>query len=356
MIFDKLAGVAERQRPEMVSVLQRCRLFEFAGRAHEVLPRQLDESRVEQFQDSFFLPYSQVFLEDSASGVLLGDMEDRQQGLAGERFFLVAIPLLQSSDEYAPQGSNAASRASEETRRDFYSRVAGGAVPKDVYSMSPDRVEAARKVLPKDMHLIVAGVFSVPTIKASGMSVSLRVANALVGNKHGIEPWRDLVSSAMRRQLQSLRPGEPVSSELLSEAVEAEHDAFSKEVISHVSTAIEQVMYFNTPDRFVLETQRVSKKQRPRKASKGRIPRSDERPVYTLLHPSEIRRVMGIGDPASDQSGRKVRPHERRRHFRTYTSERYKSARGTTVVIPATWIGPDQASVGNKRYRVCLDI
>ena len=355
MIFDKLAGIAERHSPEMLPVLKRCRLFEFSGRAHEVLPRQLDEGRVDQFRESFFLPYPQVFMEDSASGVLLGDMEDNQQGLSGDRFFLVAIPILQDSEEFAPDGSNEASRSSKATRRDFYSGVAGEPVPKEVYSASTDLLEKARDVLPKGLHLVVAGDFSIPEISPEGMSVGLRVTTAFVGTKHKIDPWRDLTASAMRRQLQAMRPGEPVSSKLLLEAVEMEHEALTKETISHVKTAIEQVMYFNTPDRFVLETRQVTKK-RPRKPDKAKVLRSGERPVYTLLHPKEIRRVMGIGEPSSDQSGRKVRPHERRRHFRTYTSERYKSARGKTVVIPATWIGPDQASVGNKRYRVCLDI
>ena len=120
-------------------------------------------------------------------------------------------------------------------------------------------------------------------------------------------------------------------------------------VNTHLHTAIEEVMTFNTPDRFVLET--IPSK---RKRAKGRIERSDSRPTYTLLRPDAIRRTMGISSNAKE--GFKKRPHERRRHFRTYKSDRYKSAKGKTVVIPATWIGPSEAEIGNKRYRVCLEV
>lgn len=85
-----------------------------------------------------------------------------------------------------------------------------------------------------------------------------------------------------------------------------------------------------------------------------KIPRHHDRPVYTLLTPQAIRQQY---IPRSKvPTGRKVGAHERRRHYRTLRSDRFTRMRGRTIVVPATWVGPSEAVIGNRRYRVMLDL
>ena len=112
--------------------------------------------------------------------------------------------------------------------------------------------------------------------------------------------------------------------------------------------AIQELFYINTPSRFVMETSPT----RQRVEKPGHILRSPDRPIYTVLAPTEIRKRMAL--PVPPQGGTK-RPHERRSHYRTLASNHFKNKQGQVILIPACWIGPSENVVGNKRYRVILD-
>jgi hypothetical protein len=117
---------------------------------------------------------------------------------------------------------------------------------------------------------------------------------------------------------------------------------------------MEMIMRFNQPDRFVLEITPL--KRNPQKPG-GKIARSNERPIHTLLTPTEIRVKMGLPKPSGGTgTGAPKAPHERRRHFRTFRSDHFREAKGKTIIIPATWVGPHEVVRGNKRYKVLLDI
>jgi hypothetical protein len=127
--------------------------------------------------------------------------------------------------------------------------------------------------------------------------------------------------------------------------------AFRNINMQGAKVAIEEVSYFNRPDRFVVEKSPCSilksRKQGPK------IPRSDARPIYTPLTVHEIReRILPVGEG----TGGKKAPHERRRHFRTFKAERYRAMKGQTIVIPATWIGPSEITKGRHHYRICLEV
>lgn len=111
-------------------------------------------------------------------------------------------------------------------------------------------------------------------------------------------------------------------------------------------TALEELMLINTPDRFILEKCPVKIRKHPKK-----IPRSHDRPIYTLLKPSEIRTRIGLHQP----TGRHVVSHERRAHPRVLRSEKFKAMRGKTIIIPATWVGPSEKRVHGHYYKVLLD-
>lgn len=116
--------------------------------------------------------------------------------------------------------------------------------------------------------------------------------------------------------------------------------------------ALEEVMWFNTPDRFVVER---SPDATLKKGKGPPIPRSQHRPRYILLRPGEIREKLGLGEePVHDRKS--PTPHTRRRHYRTLRSDRYVNKQGTKLLIPATWIGPSEGEFKGRRYRVCLEL
>lgn len=114
----------------------------------------------------------------------------------------------------------------------------------------------------------------------------------------------------------------------------------------HVFTILE-----GDTENFILETT----PKKVRKPKPGKIPRSHERPYYTLLTPKKIRKKLGIENPGS-KSGSSPTPHERRGHWRTYRAECYKNMRGKRQWIDPLWIGASEARVGNKIYKVRLDL
>lgn len=112
--------------------------------------------------------------------------------------------------------------------------------------------------------------------------------------------------------------------------------------LRNAASALQEVMLLNDPETFILESTPLSAIDRkPIKLKAGqirRIPRSNERPTYTILKPHEICDRMGLPMPVDK---RVVVPHERRSHLRTLRSEFFRPAnRGKQILIPASWIGP----------------
>ncbi|WP_130471417.1 hypothetical protein [Candidatus Magnetaquicoccus inordinatus] len=126
------------------------------------------------------------------------------------------------------------------------------------------------------------------------------------------------------------------------------------EKFKNITAALYEVMILNTPSRFVFEIAPAKGRKNVKK-----ILRSDDRSVFTLLTPGEIKKRYGL-DGAQKSGGAdagvgKV-PHPRRRHLRTLHSEKFRHKQGQTITIPACWVGPEEKQVGNKIYRVRLDV
>ena len=60
--------------------------------------------------------------------------------------------------------------------------------------------------------------------------------------------------------------------------------------------------------------------------------------------------------PKKDGERKSPIVHERRAHPRTFRSDRFKQMKGKTIMIPAKWIGTSEKIVGNKQYKVMLDM
>lgn len=309
MMFDRLCQLAEKWLTHLRPSLERAALFTFDKPAHELLKEQShpDAEEAEFLNDTFFLPFPHVALEDPGSVILLKDLED-SPGLAKGREFVELIDY----DRAARSG--------------FF----------DGDTMPP--------MAPGSVMVNIGTVSSVLDFTAA--TLRWRTVGTLWQSFYFTGDRAAYIYDALEKKVtvngveHPLRPGEGKSLE--------------KAALQNANTALEEIWLINTPHRFVLEE--IPRKVRD-PAKSRLIPRSHERPRYTLLEPSAIRHRMRLEEPKDlGRTGKKKVPHERRKHYRTMRSERYKAARGKTILIPAIWVGPTETKVGNKKYRVRVDL
>ena len=300
MLFDKLAGFVERHAPAMVDLIEKTALFDFPYRAHEtVRPGMFSQDDLDQF----FLPFSQVAIEDRATCTFLFDSTEKQVGLSDPRCFIDVIAL-GCGDPDAFQDCNHAvdSEMRQWARQEGLHQFAFGRL----LSMELPEGHTDYKI---------AGY----------------VDRLLILNGRG-----EILSDLDSRQLRTFPDAEEACRGVLGNAI----------------TAVEELMLVNNnPEYFILERSPAKARQ----VKKGRITRSPDRLRFVPLKPEAIRKFMGVKQPDGNGPGGR-RPHERRRHWRTLNSERFTHKRGERILIEAQWIGPSEAVVGKTRYRVRLDI
>ena len=289
MHFDALARFVERHALPAKPLLDECRLFLFPGRAHELLPPLPEQA---ENAGQFFLPYDSVALEDSAGCVVLTDVTQGAVGLDSPRTFINYRSL---APEFAEEG--------------------------DPLAADGDDAHLDVTQCGKGDCVVTFGMFESISINPGGQSFHYRGAAPRVGA---------VVHGQYRENKEASK-------------------AAQQTAIGDVLVAVREIMFFNQPDRFILE--KTAAKRRPDKKRK-KILRGHERPQYTLLTPHAIRTKLGMAHPGN---GSPKAPHERRRHERTYRADRYVNVRGKTQIIPAMWIGPHEKRVGRHIYRVVLD-
>lgn len=296
-LFDRFCRVVERS-PEMPAelreALERARVFEFNLVPHVDLPKQYSQEDVDWLKENFLLVFPCIALEDKTSCILMWDRKEGEPAILGiNREIHVA--------EYI----------------DFRERSA------EFY----DSVNREEDVI-SGLQTITMGNLFVQDVRTDQY-----ISTGEIKFAAGI--YRDEVRIVERHEL-----GELV-----------------KPMAKNAVSSIQEAILLCDPSTFILEsTPKSAIEKKPVKLKPGqvrRIPRSNERSVYTTLQPKEIRERMKL--PAT-HTGRSVRPHERRAHFRTLRSEFFKAARGKQVFVNASWVGPSENVVGNRRYRVLLDI
>ncbi len=315
-IFDSAAGVIEQHFPAIVKRVEKARLFLFPARPQDVLPKDYDAETLVTISEQFFLPFPTVAVEDAATCTIMWDTEKDQAGLGGVRGFIEIQPFTAESVSACREAD-----------------------------VDAETVEEMQKIIskyPQGSMLIAEGRFGPVRLSAGGKIEFAGVALwvALATKADGIIGM-DMASRPKDRE-SLVRLQAPI--------------------LANVDTSLQEVFYFNSPERFILEDcpvkamarwkKRKNRQRKRRKLDKAQIRRRHERPVYTLLRPNEIRAKLGLPPLAV---GGPQRPHERRRHYRTYRDDRYTKMKGKTVVIPATWVGPSDAEIGNRRYRILLD-
>lgn len=279
-------------------MLRSARIFEFPGRAHEVCD---PASWTPDTGDNFALPFKTIAVEDTASCVILRDKESGQIG-RDLRVFIECAPLDPSRDEEYGD-----SEALRESIRQFRHDV--------------PEIDRA--------FLITVGAIGIGSKE-----------NQALGAKDGLGAWDGLLRYAC-----AISREDGILMELHGEP------EMTRIAIRNAAAAIDEVLYFDNPDFFVVEEAPARPATLKKRGPK--ILRSHQRPKYTSLKPRQIRDRLGL---SPHKQGGPTAPHERRAHWRTFRSERYsEKVRGKRIRIASTWVGPSEVVVGGRKYRVILD-
>jgi hypothetical protein len=317
LFFDRFAGIVEKWFQNLIPIIQKTKLFVFAGRAHEVLPRWISEEEMRKIEEEFFLPFPNVAIEDTLSLIVMWDVVKDQRGLHCERHFM----------EYMEFGVPM-TEADSETDRLLSHDLPNW--PSDV-----EFKEARKKIDPRTA-MITHGIIN---------------DSILTGNldTHG-QP--EVIHEYQVMEGCIVHPDgsiDPMESILDKEGITSTVKATTR----NAWVAMKEIWYFNSPDKFILEERPDNSDRTMTKALKlGKIARRHQRPTYTILHPQTIRQRLHL--PPLTHGGPKS-PHERRAHRRTFHSDKFWRMKGKSIIIPAAWIGPSEAKVGKKIYRVLLD-
>lgn len=185
--------------------------------------------------------------------------------------------------------------------------------------------------------------------------------------QHQAEMWIDTFAGATKTFV--LKTYEGSDLDMLAQDPGNEILREIQAMTENVYVAMNLLMDVNTPENFILEKS-PAKQQRTGK----KIPRSHQRPEYTLLSPKRIREEMRL-PPVPAGTRASPRPHDVRKHEKWLSAKRYRfDRRGMPIeskviprgprkgemyykhqIIEAHWSGPSENRVGNKIYRVILN-
>jgi len=303
-IFDKVLRMAERGHldkwPIVRDSITSAAFFDFPARAHEVLDKVYSEAQME-LVDNFFLPFPIVAVEDTASCVLLIDLQKDQKGLKDSRGFITITHTGTGLDEF-----NTAEVA----------KTTGG--------KTAHRQDAIKQ-LGKNIIQIATGIFKVPVCNALSHIIEGHLEEIIIHNEDN-----ELTDSMKARGMD-----------------EEEWGQYHDHLVNDAMVTCEILLHFNKPKNWIIERS-PAKQQR---LGKGRLPRVHQGPVYIMCTQEELHTRLGLKGEGSGKAA-----HARRRHFRTLKSERYGERQGETIIIPASWVGPSEIQQGKRTYKVMLDI
>jgi hypothetical protein len=300
-MFDTLCRYVERYEPQEIrEKLRETKLFVFEESAEDTikvskLPTQDDET--------FFLPFRCIAIEDPHRCVLLRDRTEHQRGFWLERDFLFLGCITDEDNQIA---DNAYLMSSGSIKMDF---------DPELPHLEPPRETGAHFVL---------NSINTALIRPSG------------------DPDPQIITEQMYK-----------------DGKQSQFKNLLKVVGFNLNLAFEAIIqHINNPENFVVEVTPLHYERNKEKLeNKPRILRMHERPLYTYLKAKRARTIMGLTDPHHSPRGERNSPvpHERRRHLRTLRSDFFTHKQGQTIVVEATWVGPSESIVGNKRYKVLLD-
>lgn len=302
MLFDIFCGCVERHLPELRDLVVEAKLFVFEGAPHEFLKAR--PGYHEKFDDSlFYLPFPVVAVEDAGSLVILADVDrDNHVGLNRPRTFIDV------------QCINVDNKNLEHTA--------------ELHGDALDYLQKIQRDHPKAITVNVGELATMGIDQSTKrFAGAFRADRAVLVDKKAGIIFEDAPGVGMN---ESMRPA-----------------ALNAQV------AIEELAMLTRDKDFVFE-------QTPAKlpkVKKGSIPRSHERPQYTILQPHQIRKIMEVENPTEHSQGTKRAPHERRRHYKWLVPGEGKPwKKEQRIVVNACWVGISEKEVRGKIYRVRLDV
>lgn len=302
MLFDKFCSVVEQHFPELRGIAEQAKLFVFEKAPHLVLKKNAGAD-YREFENIFALPFRVTAIEDPASLIVLIDKEEDAVGFGPCRGFIELLPW--NNDESAFAESNL-------PIRDMKRIMSQG--------MTLDEPSC---------FLLSIGEFSDITCLDSSVNVKGSMLKIIMGDKHKLHTT--IVCKELPLDVQQ---------------------TIAMQGIRNAVTAVEELLTLSSRTNFILEDSPARIKAQTKK-----IPRSHQRPKYTILSAKAIRSKLGLADPVIVSGSKKSpMPHERRRHLRRLSSDGGHFKESKVIVIPACWVGPSEKVVGRKIYKVRLDI
>jgi hypothetical protein len=359
MLFDELCRVVERHVPELKRYMKAARIFRIecedlpstgdALASAERRVRDVAESQIraalklwdveELGEDNVRLPFDVVALEAAPQRhskgetvVVLWKTEDGHLGYAALAAETGTQPMFATGvTDLFPQGIMITQTDRLDTGVNMLA-IRTAAVTKDGLDWT---VELSGPE-------IVAGWERVATDAAQAARDKLEVGLAQLHVSSDAEE-RARIKTAYR----------PTLSEVIKETQRSRSMLAATITYALLFEAGARLLVVNTPSKFIVEEQPIATLPEPKP---GQLVRSPWRPHYIVLDPVEIRSryLPRVDEEAPARSLRAA--HERRGHFRTYRSEKFKQARGRRVWIDAMWVGPREAVLGPNRYTVRLDL
>ncbi len=303
MIFDKLAGIVEKEYKNYKSILEEANIFQFDRKYKDSLSRLLDINN----QQEFFLPFKTTAVEDNSSCVIMYDTIENQVGFDYPRHFI---------------GGYNATNATE---------------------------------ILKEQQIAISDIGNILVVFSGKF-----VGKAFQDDRNRLDATFNFIKLYSEKGLVS---DSHKTTDMLRK------NGWYKLITNTPLMTLQQLISLNTPDKFVLETTPTRPQKQWWKKKKPKIPRSGSKPLYTILEPNKIRQIL-----KPELKGKHTSPtfHERRRHKRWLRDEKYRfdsagkpiepqfCPKGElyykTTIVPSTWVGVSEAVVGNKRYKVRLDL
>ena len=292
MLFDRFAGIIERNTLDLKSIFDSAAIFDFRDTEPLAPP---DYQTLSELAETFILPFDVVAIESKTSCCIIYDRNPEKIGIDKSLNFLIYSKIiLQYNNNIAIWTVN------KGTIKDIALVRHNGGFDNEI-SSTKDNINYGYSYLID--HEFIYGV--------------KEKDNKLT----------------------------PIN---FTKTPEIYYEAMAEKVIGH----IEQILFFNTPDRFVVEVV----PENIRKFNPKRITRTPDRPTYTLLTISEIQKKYGLGVSETIENRKSPSPHPRRRHYRILRSDKFTQKQGQKVLIPSTWVGKSEMTMGNKIYKIRFDI
>lgn len=294
MIFDKLCSIIEKYLPEYRQLVEESKLFVFDGKPHEFLPKKIDENAL---YNDFFLPFRTVAIEDSASVVILHDPFPNMVGFKDDRIFIECF-----------SGEVEASNFGDSTKKEIDGKFLG-----DV-----------------NVCAIITGLIKLGSDSKHSKTIEGVIHRLFYVNMK----TKKIVGDYTGKVLKELDGG-------IGDT--------SAQCLRNPATALEEILLLNTPKHFIVED-----KPKKQHRSNKKIARSHQRSKFTLIDAKAIKKIFT--EKTGKNFDKEITGHERRKHFRTLKSDKFVNKKGSTIVIPSTWVGPREVTTNKRIYKVRTDL